>query len=278
MIFSHLLGNPAAKELLLKLTEKARLPNTLLFSGPKGVGKALFARALAAKLLNSTKSHPADLHLYAPTGKSALHTMESMRELIDEAAMAPFEAPVKVFILDEAERMQPASSNALLKTLEEPQTNAYFFLISSESEQLLPTLLSRCAKVAFFPVPNQEISAFIANRFNLGSKEAERIAFLAQGSPAKACHLAERGESQIPQLVEELFAKRNLAILKNLEELVSEEDEANLLEEIALFFREHHPTSLVQLLPQLEECRLALERHVKLSYVLQALFLKVQTS
>ena len=283
MIFSHLLGNPAAKELLTKLVEKAQLPSTLLFSGPKGVGKMLFARALAAKLLGSTKSHPPDLHLYAPTGKSMLHTMEAMRELIDEAAMAPFEAPVKIFILDEAERMLPSSSNALLKTLEEPPLGAFFILISSEPEQLLPTLVSRCSKVAFFPVANQEITPFIERRFTLSGPEAERVAFLAQGSVSKACMLAEKGESQIPGLVEELFAKRNLAVLKDLEELVSEEGESNLLEEIELFFRECHrknPTdkklpTLSRLMPLLEECRLAFERHVKPTTALQALFLKL---
>lgn len=281
MPFSTLLGNPGSKALLARLIEQKTLARTLLFAGPKGVGKMLFAREAALQLLKTSKTHPADLHIYAPTGKSALHTMETIRELISEAAMAPFEAPVKVFIIDEAERMQPASSNALLKTLEEPPENTYFILISSEPEQLLDTLLSRCAKIPFFPVAEREIGTLLQHKFQLSSDEAAKVALLAQGSISKAFALAEKKENKISALVHELFAEGNLSVAKELEELVPQEEEGSLIEEIAYLFREKDRTSkkpsalLERLLPLLEDAKLALERHVKLSAVLQFLYLKM---
>jgi DNA polymerase-3 subunit delta' len=156
MPFSHLQGNPQVKELFQKLLERGLIPQAMLFSGPKGVGKALFAQALARQLLRSAKSQHPDFHWVEPSGKSHIHTMEAIGQVLEEAGLPPFEAPVKVFILNEAERMLAPSSNALLKTLEEPPKNTHFILISHEPEKLLPTLVSRLIEVRFFPLPQEE--------------------------------------------------------------------------------------------------------------------------
>lgn len=92
--------------------------------------------------------HP-DLHLYIPDEKSGMHPIAQMQKIIQEMALPPFEAPFKVFILDQAEKMLPTSSNALLKTLEEPAQDTYFFLLSNHPEQLLPTLRSRLYPITF---------------------------------------------------------------------------------------------------------------------------------
>ncbi len=277
MAFSHLLGNPAAKQLLTTLLEKQKLPSVLLFSGLKGVGKSLFARALAFRLLNTTKSQPADFHHYAPQGKSELHTMDAVQQMLQEVALPPFEAPCKVFILEEAEKMLPASSNALLKTLEEPPADTYFLLVTDQPEQLLPTLVSRSRCVNFFPVASDQITKLLEQKFQLTDEEKTRVILRAQGSIAKALQLAENKETRVELLIRELFEKRNLSILKELDELVETQEQENaLFEEIALFFREKDPASLSRLLPLLERSRLALSRHTKLSVVLQALFFEMQ--
>lgn len=270
MLFSHLLGNALAKQQLTTLLEKNRLPPVLLFTGPKGVGKALFARALAEKLLHSSKGQPPDLHLYIPSGKAHLHAIETIHQLQEEIALPPYEAPVKVFILDEAERMLPTSSNALLKTLEEPPEDSYIILISSHAEEMLPTLLSRCTPIRFFPVPQEEIAQFLTRRFSLKEEETKEIALRAQGSIGRACHCVEKKENQLPRIVHDLFEKRNLAALQ---EPVADEEEEDLFEEIALFFRNKHPEKLRTLLPLLAKARLARERHIKLSAVLENLLL-----
>ncbi len=162
MLFSHILGNEAAKQTLTGLLEQKRLPHALLFAGPDGVGKSLFALETAQALLGekaharcATGTHP-DLHSLRPEGKAELHTIEAVRALIEEAAFPPFEAPCKVFILYEADRMLPTSSNALLKTLEEPQPHTYFLLLTSHEGAILSTIASRTRKIPFFPVPRQQ--------------------------------------------------------------------------------------------------------------------------
>lgn len=125
---------------------------TLLFAGSDFEKKERTALQFARELLGAKVDsfvHP-DLHLYRPEGKVGLHTMASMRQLIDEVPMPPHESKYKIFIIYNAERMQPASANALLKTLEEPNPDTTLILFAEEPKELLPTLLSRC-QVLYFP-------------------------------------------------------------------------------------------------------------------------------
>lgn len=121
------------------------LPQSNLLIG----GSLEDALELVKKLLSSNHhpkidsfNHP-DMHLYSPEGKSQMHPMASIQKLVREMALPPFESPCKVFIIEDAEKMLPSSSNALLKTLEEPPEDTFFFLLSSHPQLLLPTICSR---------------------------------------------------------------------------------------------------------------------------------------
>src|ERR1700733_12461311 len=102
MPFSHILGNKAVKQTLTRLLAQKKMPHALLFAGPDGVGKSVFALETAKELLGEKAharcergSHP-DLHVLRPEGKAELHSIEAMRTLIEEAAFPPFEASCKV--------------------------------------------------------------------------------------------------------------------------------------------------------------------------------------
>ena len=194
MPFSKLIGNDLVKVALTKMIEASCVPNTLLFYGPEGVGKSLFALQFAALLIEGkadsrsrvmSGTHP-DIHRYSPEGKSGTHPVENMRHLVSEVILPPYEAPAQVFIIEEAHRMLPYSSNALLKTLEEPPPNTYFILLTNELDAMLPTIVSRSRKIAFFPIAQKALEAFIQQKWNKTEEEARRIAFLSHGSMARA--------------------------------------------------------------------------------------------
>lgn len=186
-MFSHLLGNDLIKAYLQKAIEDNRLAQTLLFAGPDGVGKSLFAKAAAKRLLG--KDFSPDLHVFAPEGKSGLYAIETLREMIEKEHEAPFEAPGKVFILEDVERMQPASANALLKTLEEPTPETTFILLTSRPQEILPTILSRCALLQFQPLSEEAIGSLLhAKGYPV------HLAKLAYGSAGRAFELAEHPE------------------------------------------------------------------------------------
>lgn len=222
-MFDDLFGNELPKRYLTHAL--SALPQTLLFSGPDGIGKKQFALRLAATLLNTPLSHlpnHPDFHLLAPEGKAGVYAIETLRHLIDKEHRAPFMAEKKIFILDAADRMQTASANALLKTLEEPAADTQFFLITSRPQDLLPTILSRCMPLKFQPLSDSDIALALKAK-----AMDESYAKLAQGSLTRALELASSPLlQQLKTLVFELLKSAHYLETaekaNKIEELVSE--------------------------------------------------------
>lgn len=133
---------------LKRCIDLGRVPHTLLFAGPSYSPKEEAALHFAENLLGE-KGQLLDLYTYRPEGKLGLHLMDTMREFREEVYMPPYQHSRKVFILFDAERMQTASANALLKTFEEPLETSIMILISSFPEKILPTIRSRCQILYF---------------------------------------------------------------------------------------------------------------------------------
>lgn len=198
MTFSSLIGNDSAR-LFLERTQG----QVFLFTGPEGVGKYSFALEFAKMLLGKKhirkidgKTHP-DLLIFKPEGKTHMHPISSIRKILEEASFPPFEAALKVYIIEEAERMLPSSSNALLKTLEEPHSHLRFILLSSYPEEILPTIASRCTPVPFYPIPESLVAEYLVVNKKIPVEKAKEIAFAGQGSLGKALQRAEALEDPI---------------------------------------------------------------------------------
>ena len=158
MVFEGIPGNDQIKSYLKHMLEKQRIGNSLLFAGPKGSHKELFASELAKLLVGCSKEdvHHPDIHIYHPEGKIAMHSIDTMRKFCEEVYIAPYSSTWKVFIIHEAERMLPYSANALLKTFEEPAKDSVIILISDDPSNLLPTVLSRCRRINFLPMDREK--------------------------------------------------------------------------------------------------------------------------
>jgi len=204
MKMTDLLGNEPMKAYLSRAIQSGHLHHTLLFSGRDGIGKSLFAKALALELLETSdervhsENHP-DLHILRPEGKSGTHLIEFVREMIIEVHKPPFEAKRKVFIFTDAERMLPASANALLKTLEEPDLDCQIILLSSAPSEILPTILSRCVHLAFQPIPKDKIAAFLVEKHSIDSQRAQSLARLSNGSLGHALRLMQNDRTEKAQ-------------------------------------------------------------------------------
>lgn len=148
-----------------------QIPNSLLLTSASqkdalDLAARLFGPNHLPKILSG--NHP-DIHLYIPEGKSGLHPVSNMQKIVREAFLPPFEAKSKIFIIDEAEKMLPAASNTLLKTLEEPLPDTYFFLLSHFPDRLLTTILSRLHPIQY--AKQEETLPNVAPLFALAKEE-----------------------------------------------------------------------------------------------------------
>ncbi|MDP9069650.1 MAG: DNA polymerase III subunit delta' [Actinomycetota bacterium] len=154
------------------------LAHAWLLLGPSGSDKAAAATAIAAAVncevapgvgcgdcstcLRILRHRHPDVHHIAPEGTFIL--VDQIRDsVISEASRSPFEGRSKVFIVEEADRMNPAAQNALLKTLEEPGPGTLFVLLSAREEELLDTIRSRCRAVHLHRVAEEHIARVLTS-------------------------------------------------------------------------------------------------------------------
>lgn len=208
--FAHIKGNDLVKNHLINMVRKGSIGQSLLFAGPEEASKDQFALALAKLLMGpsshskiDSNNHP-DLHVYYPEGKIGMHSIASLRQFSEEVYLPSYEAPWKVFIIHDAERMLSYSANALLKTFEEPPLNSMIILLSSHPETILKTILSRCRIVRFLPVEK--------NLQKKSSLSSEILAILAQGRMRTYSELSKCA-AQVADRLEEM-QKKEEEILK----------------------------------------------------------------
>jgi DNA polymerase-3 subunit delta' len=183
-VWGALEGSPLQAQLSAQLLA-GDIVHAWLLLGPPGSGKRAVALATAAALncpveqgrgcgecsscVRILRSRHPDVHHILPEGP--LIPVDLIRDtVIPEASRSPFEAHYKIFIIEEAERMNEAAQNALLKTLEEPQPGTIFFLISDQEDEVLETIRSRCRILRLVPVSEDRIVELLQEA---GASEAE---------------------------------------------------------------------------------------------------------
>lgn len=178
MGFDDVLGNNRVKSVLRLALQRNRIPNSLLFTGPKGVGKNSLAHVLARAVNCEREKDDAcekcptclaiagrrlpDVWDITPDGQ--VIKVEQMRSMRQAAYLRPMVGKKRVFIIDEAEKMNDESSNTVLKTLEEPPLFSLIIMVTSNAHLLLPTIKSRCQILNFSPVAKEEIKRVLVEK------------------------------------------------------------------------------------------------------------------
>ncbi len=247
--FEDLVGQTAALRFLRKALKKGVLPQVLLFSGPRGIGKATAAVMTAAGLLCekgnqgpcgeclpcrkvSRGIHPdvreVGLELVEDTGKTRTQiVLDQVRsQVLQPLALPPYEGKRLLILIDPAEALNVNSQNALLKSLEEPPSYAQFILVASSVSSLLPTVRSRCHEVVFSSLTPGEMRTF-CERAGLEEIEEPTLA-AAGGSPGQLLALrggegAARREALLRLLAEGLSLASYTSLVPLLGDLAKED-------------------------------------------------------
>lgn len=189
-VFDSILGQPSAIATLTAAWQSNRLPHALIFAGPIGVGKRTTADKLTALFLCPKPigmmnccncqactlvlagTHPdisisrrQDIRLYKDSVARDMTIDVIRRQVVEPASLKPALGHGKVFIIEEADRMNDNAQNALLKTLEEPQgTRTLIILLATSEEELLSTVRSRSRTIRFGPLSQHQTLDLLADQ------------------------------------------------------------------------------------------------------------------
>ena len=227
-----LLGHTAAEATLAEAARAGRLHHAWLITGPDGIGKATLAFRFARRLLAGIPeandlaldpTHPvfrrvaagahADLltvELAYDDKRKRMKTqiaVDDVRRISGFMALTPAEGGWRIAIVDGAESLNQSSANALLKILEEPPQRAILLLVCSAPGSLLPTIRSRCRRLALAPLDDAAMADALATYLpDMDADERIRLADLAEGSPGRALLLAEAEGLSVAKLVDGVLA------------------------------------------------------------------------
>ncbi|NMA85827.1 MAG: DNA polymerase III subunit [Tissierellia bacterium] len=217
MDFTQIIGHENIIQNLQNAIEKEKVSHSYLFEGEESMGKKMVALAFAKTLLCKEQklepcnhcnsclkfdsfNHP-DFKLI-DTDKNHIEK-KIIDDMIKNINIAPLESNRRIIIIDDSHKMGMDGQNALLKTLEEPPSYINIILITSNSNLIVPTILSRCERIKFHSIKGKEIEDILISKYNKSPVEAKYIINFTKGSVGKAIEVSQS---------EDFFPRREEAI------------------------------------------------------------------
>ncbi len=205
MDFKDIIGNDEIKNYLLNCTKTNKILQSYLFVGTEGIGKLMTAKIFAKKILclnkeNNCKckscgcfdenNHP-DFEIINENGDTI--KIEQIRQITNKVIEQPIISNKKVYIINDCEKMTTEAQNCLLKTLEEPPEFVVIILISSNENNILNTIKSRCMTIKFKNIPNDKLQKYIIDKLG-NTQMTENLINSFNGSIGKAVIQIENQE------------------------------------------------------------------------------------
>lgn len=223
--FKNIIGQDHIIEHLQHAIALDKISHAYIFNGPQHSGKMLLAEAFAAALQCEGQGERPCLEcrscrqaadrnqpdiIYVSHEKPNTIGVDDIRTQINnDIDIKPYSSRYKVYIVDEAEKMNQQAQNALLKTIEEPPAYAIILLLTTSAGRFLPTILSRCIRLDLRATTKEVVQKHLMEQYQIPDYQAEVCAAFAQGNVGKAIQLAssedfEELKSSVLQLMKRL--------------------------------------------------------------------------
>ena len=252
-MFSNIIGNEQNKKVLQDIIKTNNVAHSYMFIGKDSIGKMLFAKEFAKAILciNSEKpcdkcksclefesNNNPDFNMIEPDGNNV--KIDQIRDLVKNVYEKPIVSNKKVYIINDSNLMTKEAQNSLLKTLEEPPEYVTIILISENENMFLPTIRSRCAKIVFNKLKDQEIKTILKQKYNI-TEVSSLVLKIADGSIKKALNVGQKEQDYeiINNIYDNIENLSIIDIINSKEEIFKDkEDVEEVLEYINLIFFE----------------------------------------
>jgi len=226
--FRDIIGHNQIIEHLKNAIRMEKISHAYILNGENNSGKMMLAEAFAMALqceaggdepcmecrsCRQAKEHNQPDIIYVTHEKPNIISVDDIRhQLNNDIVIKPYSSKYKIYIVDEAEKMNTQAQNALLKTIEEPPAYGIILLLTTNADSFLPTILSRCITLNLKTVQEELIKAHLMQKYQVPDYQADVCAAFAQGNVGKAIQLAASEEFN------ELKADA-ISLVKKLEDL-----------------------------------------------------------
>jgi DNA polymerase-3 subunit delta' len=208
--FRDIIGHNQIIEHLKNAIRMDKISHAYILNGESNSGKMMLAEAFAMALQCETggaepcmecrscrqaKEHNQPDIIYVTHEKPNIISVDDIRhQLNNDIVIKPYSSKYKIYIVDEAEKMNVQAQNALLKTIEEPPAYGVILLLTTNADSFLPTILSRCITLNLKTVKEDLIKEHLMKVHRIPDYQAEVCASFAQGNVGKAIQLATSGD------------------------------------------------------------------------------------
>ena len=258
--FKDIIGHEKIIHHFQTAIKRSQISHAYILEGEAGSGKKTLARAFAQALqceegkeeactlchscmMAESGNHP-DIIWVTHEKPNTISVADIRSQINGDIGIRPYSGRYKVYIVDQAEKMNEQAQNALLKTIEEPPAYAVILLLASQTGAFLPTILSRCITLSLKPVKEERIRDYILKNTNLTSEEADFCAGYSMGNLGKAMELATN-EARIEmkkdctRLLSRIHQMEIYEIIGSLKELSKyKEDIMDLLDMMLVWFHD----------------------------------------
>ena len=275
MKFADIIGNNDIKIYLNKSIENKNILHSYLFLGNSGIGKLIFAKEFARKILCfentkeectcksctcfNGKNHP-DFYLINENGENI--KVDTIRNLTEKVIEKPIISNKKVYIINDCEKMTKEAQNCLLKTLEEPPEFVVIILISSNENLILNTIKSRCMSIKFHNIEDRDLMLYAKNKLGY-TNISNNFLKSFDGSIGKMIKLKDFKEKydKIDLLISDILKKDLIEIMLDGKILYDKENIYDILDYIivCLYSKKEENEKYLNCIRYVNECELRLK-------------------
>ena len=292
-MFENLIGNEKIKQDLKTVLQNNKVSHSYMFIGDKGIGKYQFAKEFAKGILCLNEEKPCGScksciefnnnnnpdYKYIGLEDESSIKIEAIRKMQEKVQELPIVSSKKVYIIDDSEYMTKEAQNCLLKTIEEPPEFVTVILITSNENKILNTIKSRCLKIYFSNINNNELKQFLMDKYKINNI-SENMLRAYNGSIGKALKIHENEAlyKQIEEVFNNIENYNIITAIKNLEVLYKAKENINELLDyinVLLIYKAKDNVKYVDYIKEVENTKRKLNSNCNYDMSIDSLLFKI---